>query len=442
MKTPICDFIEQYSKDEYIRLHMPGHKGKIHTGCEKSDITEVFGADVLYNADGIIKESYENARSLFKAGMTLYSTEGSSLCVRAMLYLAKLNMGTRANVVLATRNAHSSFISASALLGFDIDFIYPEDSNYLSAKITPEELDKRLSQSLKKPFCVYVTSPDYLGNMLDIEGLSRVCHLHGLPLLVDNAHGAYLAFLEKSEHPIAMGADMCCDSAHKTLPVLTGGAYLHVSEGFKEAMPSARDAMRLFASTSPSYLILKSLDKANAYLENGYGARLGELIRKVDSLKAELTEHGYTLVGNEKIKLSIKAKELGYLGTELADILYRAKIVCELCDEDYLVLMLTPDNSGPEIEALKKALLSIEKRDRILTCPPKLEPLETVFSPREAIFKKKKRVKTENALGKVYGDMCVSCPPAVSIAVCGERLNESAIALLKYYKIEEISIIE
>ena len=217
---------------------------------------------------------------------------------------------------------------------------------------------------------------------------------------------------------------------------------MHVSEGFKEAMPSAKDAMRLFASTSPSYLILKSLDKANAYLENGYGARLGELIRKVDSLKAELTEHGYTLVGDEKIKLSIKAKELGYLGTELADILYRSKIVCELCDEDYLVLMLTPDNSESEIEALKKALLSIEKRDRILTSPPKLEPLETVFSPREAIFKKKKRVKTENALGKVYRDACVSCPPAVSIAVCGERLNESAIALLKYYKIEEISIIE
>ena len=114
MNTPICDFINAYIDKNDCRFHMPGHKGKTYLGFEKYDITEFTGADCLYSAEGIIKESEENAARLFGSYKTLYSCEGSSLCIRAMLYLAKTRRGNQSNYVLAGRNAHSSFISACA----------------------------------------------------------------------------------------------------------------------------------------------------------------------------------------------------------------------------------------------------------------------------------------------------------------------------------------
>ena len=111
----------------------------------------------------------------------------------------------------------------------------------------------------------YLTSPDYLGGMQDIAALSAVCDAHGVPLLVDNAHGAYLRFLPGgSRHPIDLGAAACCDSGHKTLPVLTGGAYLHLGpKAPVQEESTVRSALALFGSTSPSYLILQSLDACN-----------------------------------------------------------------------------------------------------------------------------------------------------------------------------------
>ena len=161
MNTPICDFINEYAKKESLRFHMPGHKGKSQLGFEKYDITEIAGADSLYHADGIIKESEENATELFGSGTTLYSTEGSSHVIRAMLYLVKLYSGQTDGYILAGRNAHSSFISACALNDVDIEWIYPpKDSSYLSCVISAEILENALRCVDKMRICVYVTSPE------------------------------------------------------------------------------------------------------------------------------------------------------------------------------------------------------------------------------------------------------------------------------------------
>ena len=113
--------------------------------------------------------------------------------------------------------------------------------------------------------------------LIELTAKNEVCKTYDTPLLVDNAHGAYLAFLEENRHPIALGATMCCDSAHKTLPVLTGGAYLHISKDAPESfVRSARSMLALFASTSPSYLILASLDRCNASLADGYEKKLAK----------------------------------------------------------------------------------------------------------------------------------------------------------------------
>lgn len=444
MNTPICDFVKSYDNKNIIRAHMPGHKGENILGFEHLDITEIKGADSLFEASSIIKESEDNASALFGCD-TFYSTEGSSLCIRAMLYLALLyaKKEGKSPLVLAGRNAHKTFLSSLALLDLDVEWLYGENSSYLSCDINADFLEKKLSSMKIKPVAVYITSPDYLGNVTDIKALSGVCKKHDVLLLVDNAHGAYLKFLDKSRHPVDLGATMCCDSAHKTLPVLTGGAYLHISKTadslFKD---KAKTALSLFASTSPSYLILQSLDKCNAYLENGYKARLNAFIDKVNALKKSLKNKGYILVGDEPLKITISTKLYGYKGFELAEILRDKNIECEFCDPDFLVLMLTPSMALSELLKIESALLSIKKRDEITKTVPKLLTAEKVMSVREAVLSISKTVDVKDSVGKVLATSNVSCPPAVPIVVSGERIPTSALSVFTYYGIEECDVID
>lgn len=443
MNTPIHDFVKSYAESDKVRAHMPGHKGKSFLGCEPNDITEIDGADVLYSAQGIIRESEENAASLFGTELTKYSTEGSSLCIRAMLYLtgiyAKAN-GKRA-LVLAARNAHKTFVTAAAILNVDVKWIYPE-SGTVQCGVSAGELDSILGGMPQKPTAVYITSPDYLGNVADVKGISQVCRKHEVLLLVDNAHGAYLNFLEGSKHPIALGADICCDSAHKTLPVLTGGAYLHISKTAPKVLAhQAQNAMSVFASTSPSYLILQSLDLANKYLHEGYSDRLAEFAKKVEGLKSRLESAGYALLGDEPLKITVAAKEYGYSGDELKDILVESKIVCEFCDPDHLVMMLSPENSDSDLERIGSALEKIVKREKILSKPPNLGVPKQKLSASEVIFMPSEEIAAINANGRVLASATVSCPPAIPVLTCGEVVDEKAIELFKYYSIEKISVI-
>lgn len=413
---------------------MPGHKGASFLGCEKIDITEIDGADALYHARGIINESEENATALFGSGKTLYSTEGSSHVIRAMMYLAKSYKNEENGYVLATRNAHQSFISASALLGFDIKWLPPNKKSYLSGKVGGEEIEKALTCVDKLPFAVFVTSPDYLGSISDIQSISEACKRYDVPLIVDNAHGAYLKFLEKSEHPIDQGAWLTSDSAHKTLPVLTGGAYMHISKDAPaHFFENAKNALALFGSSSPSYLTLCSLDNANLYLKSKFGAELDTLSTKIDKLKKRLTENGYTLAGEEKIKITIDTKKYGYYGEEIYNILYKNGIVCEFYDRDYLVMMVSPQNSENDLKNLENALLAIPKKSAISDTPPAILPCERKYSPRNAAFLPKEEIAIENALGRVCAELNVACPPCVSVISAGEIYNESAIELSKYY---------
>ena len=446
MNTPIIDFVKEYQEKNTLRLHMPGHKGKSFLGIEGFDITEIEGADVLYSANGIIEESQKNASALFHTAKTLYSCEGSSLSIRAMLYLALLS-NRSSNTILATRNAHKVFMSAAALLDFKIEWMFSQNSStMISCSITADELDKKLiSMSAKgeTPVAFYITSPDYLGNVADFKSLSEVCHKHGVLLLCDNAHGAYLNFLPQSKHPIALGADMCCDSAHKTLPVLTGGGYLHISKTAPEVLSeNAKRAMALFASTSPSYLILQSLDGANAYICNGYTEKLEKCAAKISHLKETLTQHSYNLIGNEELKLTIAPKSYGYTGYELADYLLTQNIVCEFADNDFVVFMFTPEISELDFERIESVLLNLEKQTPVETIAPLLAHPTQVMTAREAIFSNSRVLPVEDSLGKVLASENVSCPPAIPIVVCGEEINESAIELFRYYGISEVRVIE
>lgn len=441
MKTPIVSFLKSYQEKSPVRMHMPGHKGAGILGFEGMDLTEIYGADELFAAEGIIKESEQNASSLFGCP-TYYSTQGSTLCIQTMCTILCQDAKSKGKTpkILAGRNAHRSFIHAAALLDFEIEWLYG-NSDYLSCKIHAEDLEKAIIESL--PTAVYLTNPDYLGNLLDIQSLASVCKKHNVLLAIDNAHGAYLRFLEPSLHPIDLGADLCCGSAHKTLPVLTGGAYLHLSDSLNQVWKNdVKHFMEYFSSTSPSYLIMASLDATNEVLDTTFKKSLSECIQRVDGLKNTLTQHGYTILFGEPMKITISTKEFGYTGNEIANLLMECDIYPEFYDSDYIVLMPSPYNTKDDLKRLETCLCGIDRKPILINKPPKLEQSKKAMNVRQALFSSSITLDVSKSLGQVCSSVTVSCPPAILPVIPGEVISESSIEVMKYYGIETVRVVK
>ena len=439
MDTPIVDFVAKYADSGVLRLHMPGHKGQAIVGPEALDITEVTGADSLYEASGVIAKSEENASRLFGCP-TYYSTEGSSHCIRAMLTLAVqyAALQGREAVVAAARNVHKTFLSAAALLDVPVVWLYPEKGeSYLSCTLLPERVEAFLQQH--RPTALYLTSPDYLGNVADVAAIARVCHRYDCLLLVDNAHGAYLRFLRPSRHPMDLGADICCDSAHKTLPVLTGGAYLHISSKAPSFFSDqAKNALALHGSTSPSYLILQSLDMANRLLEKTDIAAFGE---KIMAIRRRLEEKGLIFYGNEPMKLTLDAAAMGCGTGVLCWQLEEEGIEWEFADPDYLVLMPSPAMSDEDLVRLEKVLENLQTGNEEPNSLPEFVPCEQAMPLRQAMLSPAQTLPVEQCVGRILASPSVGCPPAVPIVICGEVIDAHAVKLLRYYGVEECSVV-
>lgn len=424
---------------------MPGHKGRALLGFEKLDITEIGGADELYEADGIILESENNASSLFGSAHTFYSCEGSSLTIKAMLNIALQASFSKKPYIIAARNVHKTFIFGCALLGIDVKWLYPMDGCSLcECTVQSSELEKILLEEKEKPIGVYLTSPDYLGNIQDIKSISSVCKKHGVPLLVDNAHGAYLRFLKPSLHPIDLGADIVCDSAHKTLPSLTGGGYLHISESApKKFLNSARMSLALFASTSPSYLILQSLDVCNAYLADNYTEKLSAVIAKIEALKDKLVSYGWTLRKTEKLKIVIDAVASNVDGNDIMKELRRNKVECEFGSFEHIVMMFTPESREIDFERIENALADKSKFKASEFLPNlKIYPGENKLSIREAVLSPFEMIDVKDSVGRVCASPTVSCPPAVPVAISGEIITENSVKICKLYGIDKIAVVK
>lgn len=446
MTTPIADFVKQYAESDFVRFHMPGHKGKSFLGCEAFDITEIKGADSLYEANGIIAESEANATKLFDSGHTFFSTEGSSQCIRAMLYLAlcvnkKKRTGKRP-VVAASRNVHKAFIYAATLLDFDVIWLWPEKANssICSCFVSKEQIAKAF-ENHPEIEAVYLTSPDYLGGQLDIRSIAEVCHQNEAVLAVDNAHGAYLKFLENSQHPLDLGADLCCDSAHKTLPVLTGGAYLHISKNApKQFCEQAKYALNLFGSTSPSYLILSSLDLCNQYLSEEYSDKLKNFIVLRNDCCVQLKKAGWRVAESDPLKITIEIPN-GVSSSDLTQTLRENHMECEYADPDYIVFMLTPENTKEDLEKLVTVLgmneYSYAEREQL-----EMVPTTQVMSIREAMFSAPECISIADAENRICRVPTVSCPPAIPIAVPGELITKELISLFEYYGIESLDVVK
>ncbi|MBQ5329754.1 MAG: aminotransferase class I/II-fold pyridoxal phosphate-dependent enzyme [Oscillospiraceae bacterium] len=434
--APISRFLEKYAESGILRAHMPGHKGK----ADPYDITEIKGADSLYEAEGIIAESERRTAALFGSYRSFYSCGGSTLCIQAMLmYLSRIK-GKR---VLAARNCHRAFLNAAALLDLDVVWLPSGSKGFLSADIDTKELERALKEH--RPHFVYLTTPDYPGNILPLDDISETVHRYGALLAADNAHGAYLRFIGKNGiplHPLFHGADICCDSAHKTLPVLTGGAYLHIGENAKEPYDGCvKQMMSVFGSSSPSYLILRSLDEF-AYTDKSVTeAYFSEMHRASESAK-DILRRKYRLAGDEPGKISIFAPSAGYTGNELGELLRKRGIECEYSDSIYTVLMIT----GLDTESIGKI------RDILMEIPVK-EPFDPLFtgeitrrrramSLREAFFAPSETVPIEKAPGRICSRAVTVCPPGVAFVTGGEVFDEKDMIFCRNYGILYANVVK
>lgn len=435
MTTPIHDFLVKNSESHTIRCYMPGHKGTENP----LDITEINGADSLYDTDtnggkGIIALSEKNASRLFGSKRTLYSCSGSTLAIQTMLTLAKMR-GNGKDHIVAGRYSHRSFINSCVLLGLTPSWVYPEE--YLSAAVTPESIEAKINS---RTLAVFINSIDYYGGMSDISAIADVCHSHSIPLLVDNAHGAYLKFAPVDLHPITLGADMCADSAHKTLPVLTGGAYLHIAN--EKYCMQAKEAMSLIATSSPSYLILDSLDRCNRALTEKPLA-ISDICGKVTALKKHAADMGYALSPSDYMKLTFDCAAIHTTGYAMAQMLSEFDIECEYADEYKCVLLFGYSSTDVDFETIKTVLTANPPHSafvRRLPSPPIHIRTQSACSPTKAYFSDKVKLPVMMTVGKTCACAAAPCPPGIPLIMPGETITIDAARTLRDKGVTDISV--
>lgn len=448
VKTPVFDFVSDYIAKNTTRFHMPGHKGAdTPLGVLCRDITEINGADYLFDAKGIIGESEAISSSLFDTAKTMYSTEGSSLSIKTMVTLCVMNRKDKSKraTIVAPRNCHKAFVNGCVLADADVLWVYPhkESCSITRSFFTAEDIRQGLLNA-ENPCGVYITSPDYVGGIADIRKIKAVCDEFSVPLMVDNAHGAYLKFLEADSHPITLGADMCCDSAHKTLPVLTGGGYLHISKNADEFFKdNAKAVMSMYASTSPSFLTLQSLDLCNKTLSEDFKGKLSETVKKTSQLCEDINGFFIKAYTYEPLKISVFPNDVGYTGCELADYLRQNNIEPEYSDDNVTVLMLSPYNNDEDFVRCKEAFSKLHhKRIFVKSEELSLSPLKKAMSLREGAFSDFETVEVSQSEGRICALTVTSCQPSIPVVVSGEIIDEKIIKILKRYSIFEVNVVK
>ncbi|MBR3935980.1 MAG: aminotransferase class V-fold PLP-dependent enzyme [Oscillospiraceae bacterium] len=427
--NPIEKSLEEYIGKDLSRFHMPGHKGAENfPEYYKYDVTEVEGTDSLFESSEGIFETENRFAKIYGTGASILSAGGSTLCIQAMLATV-LSPG---HELIAARNCHASAVNTMALLDLNPIWINPRDLKGAEKAFAEHPNAK----------AVYLTSPDYFGVLSDIEAFSKLCHEHGAKLLVDNAHGAHLHFMPVEYHPMALGADMCADSLHKSLPVLTGGALLHMKDaGLRD---TAKQKMRMFGSTSPSYLIMLSADRCAEYLETKAKYDFAMLNGKVANLRYKAFEHGLAPktrnVEPARLTLSVTSTEM--TGEEFGKKLREHGIEPEYVNDEWAVLMASPFNTERDFERVAK-FIENTFGNGFASFEERLSPMpEKAMSIRDAVFAESEEIETENAVGRIAARLNLPCPPCIALAVPGEIIDEKLAALLKKYGVHKINVVK
>ncbi len=424
--------VSSFRQKKLAPFHMPGHKGRppYETADFFScDITEVAGADSLYQADGAIARLEQEYARLYGAAASLLSAGGSTLCIQTMLALV-LREGDR---LILSRTVHRAAVAAMGLLGVEPVWVWP---------VPPAQIEQALKEN-PAAAAVFVTSPDYSGQLCDLAAIGGICRRWGKPLLVDNAHGAHLAFLPQSLHPMQLGADLCCDSLHKTLPVLTGGAMLHIKN--PALAPVAKQVMALFGSTSPSYPVMLSADRALPYLKGAFKEELAALCRQLERLRRAAVRRGFTLPALPADPMRIT---LGYRGMGYSDAAFGHAVRAYGIEPEYnaggvCVLMASPQNTGEDLARLSELITALPPLDPLAYAPPLPGPLAVAMGLRQAMLAPRAALPNTPALaGRGAAAPLSVCPPGIPLAVPGEILTAAALDALKISGAQTLCVVE
>lgn len=441
MNTPIIDSLRKIVDDNIISFHMPGHKkGAIYKmlGYEdilenlyKLDTTEIPGTDNLHSPEECIKESLKRASEVFKSDKTFYLVNGSTCGIEAAIMVS---VNPKEKIIL-NRDCHQSAIN-SCIIG-DIDPIYVnpsinKDSNTLSG-VSFNNV-KRVIDSNLDAKAVFLTYPTYFGDVFDLKSICSYAHEKGMTVIIDEAHGAHLGLSEKlPETALSQGADIVIQSTHKTLPSFTQSSMIHI-KGNRIDINKLTNMLRITESSSPSYLLMASLDIAvDIYEKNGFDL-MDKLLINIDEFKSELYKLKNIKVDESKdyTKIFLNTKKLGITGHELENVLRENyNIQVELSNYYGVLLIATIGNTKDEFLKLKDVLFEIDKiykKESYLksvSYPIKLP--KKILSPREAFYMDKKNVKIENSIGKISGEYIIPYPPGVSLVSPGEEITREVI---------------
>lgn len=437
--APLYMALRQYAAKEQSSFHTPGHKGNAAwlPLDPALDLTELPATDSLFESDGIIRASEEKAAALFGAKATAVSAGGCTLAMQGML-AAFAGCGRK---VIFGRNIHRAAVNAAILLDLDPVWVMhrPDAGEGLPGRVAPEDVRTAL-EAHPDAAAVYVTSPDYYGCLTDIGGLASVCREYRVPLLVDNAHGTHL--LAFGRHPMQLGASASSCSAHKTLPVLTGGAWLHCAD--EAAVPLLKPSMALFGSTSPSYLTMASLDLARAWFQAEGTEAFRALAREVDALKELALSIGFALPQGEcdPVRLTLLTAPVGMTGDAAADIFRAQGVECEHSDSTAVIFLLTPFNSPRDLERLRCAIAAFPVKPP-LTLPVTLPHLPPrAVRPRAVLLAGHEFIPPQDAEGRIAAEAACPCPPGVPVVMPGEIIDARCVKNLLSTGIRQISVIQ
>lgn len=441
MRTPIINSLNKIIDDNVISFHMPGHKkGFIYEslGCGsllekiyKLDTTEIPGTDNLHSPEESIKDSLKIASEAFKSDKTYYLINGSTCGIEAaIMAVTKPN-----DKVIINRDCHQSAINACIVGDVNPVYINPiinKDSNTLDGvkfKDVKEIIDKNLDAK-----AIFLTYPTYFGQVFNLRDICEYAHNKNMVVIVDEAHGAHFGLSDKLPNTaLSEGADLVIQSTHKTLPAFTQSSMIHV-KGNRVDKNKLSNMLRITQSSSPSYLLMASLEIAVDIYVNKGSYLMEELLDNIQKFKTEVKNLEFIKIDSsqDETKLFLNTKNLGITGYELEDILRKKyKIQVELSNYYGALLIATIGNTKKEFDKLREALIEIDKTMKTETELKDIYyPLnipKKILTPRQAFYTDTKSVKINDSIGEISGEYIIPYPPGVSLVSPGEEITREVI---------------